>query len=81
MGDTPIATRVLGQDAIPGIPQNINLEHAIVVSPKKIVAAAREVLAIELQPAAAASAKARAPKVSEAPRTRVLWTPNRAFVG
>ena len=85
MGEEPVVTRVLGQDPVPGIPQNINLEHAIVVSPAKIVAAAEEVMALELRGSASAS-QARAggeatTKVSEAPRTRVLWTPNRAFVG
>ena len=81
MGNTTIATRVLGQEPVPGIPQNIHLEHAIVVSPAKVIAAAREVMEIQLQAQAGTSVKARAPKISEAPRTRVLWTPNRAFVG
>ena len=38
--DDPVITRVLGQDPVPGIPQNIKLEHHIAVSPAKIVAAA-----------------------------------------
>ena len=79
--DTPLVTRVLGQDPVPGIPQNIHLEHAIVVSPAKVVAAAEEVMAVELRASAGGPRRPRAPKVSEAPRTRVLWTPNRAFVG
>lgn len=78
MGSEPVATRVLGQDAVPGIPQNIDLEHHLVVSPEKVVAAAQQVMAIELG-RASASTPARAP-VSEPARTRVLWTPNRAFV-
>ena len=78
---TPVVTRVLGQDAVPGIPQNINLEHHIVVSPEKVVAAAEQVMAVELRrPSAPAQAGRRAPAVSEPTRTRVLWTPSRAFV-
>jgi 2-oxoisovalerate dehydrogenase E1 component len=83
MGATPVATRVLGQDAVPGIPQNIELEEHIVVSPAKIVAAAEQVMQIDLRRASApvsASESPRAPAVVEPPRTRVLWTPNRAFV-
>lgn len=79
MAGTPVVTRVLGQDAVPGIPQNIKLEHHIVVSPAKVVAAAEQVMRVKLQ-AAAAPGK-HAPAVSEPARTRVLWTPNRAFVG
>lgn len=81
MGATPVATRVLGQDAVPGIPQNIELEEHIVVSPAKIVAAAEQVMRIDLRRAAVlASEPRRAPTVVEPARTRVLWTPNRAFV-
>jgi len=81
MGATPIATRVLGQDAVPGIPQNIELEEHIVVSPAKIVAAAVAVMQIDLRRTGSASAEPRrAPTVVEPARTRVLWTPNRAFV-
>ncbi|MFV8752052.1 thiamine pyrophosphate-dependent enzyme [Nannocystaceae bacterium ST9] len=85
MGNTPVATRVLGQDAVPGIPQNIELEEHIVVSPAKVVAAAEQVMRVELRRAsasasAAASEPRRAPSVVEPARTRVLWTPNRAFV-
>jgi 2-oxoisovalerate dehydrogenase E1 component len=72
----PVVARVLGQDPVPGIPQNIHLEELVVVSPDKIVAAAKAVLAVK-----------RASTVSE-PRSRtvalaaptVLWTPNRNFV-
>lgn len=77
-----VVTRVLGQDAVPGIPQNIELEEAIVVSPAKVVAAAQKVMAVEQRRAAAPSEAGRtAPTVNEPARTRVLWTPNRAFVG
>jgi 2-oxoisovalerate dehydrogenase E1 component len=74
-----IVTRVLGQDAVPGIPQNIALEEHVVVGPEKVVAAARELLA---RPRAAAVAEAPAPRVAPAPplRTQVLWTPNRNYV-
>ncbi|MBC8072967.1 MAG: hypothetical protein IAG13_31885 [Deltaproteobacteria bacterium] len=72
----PVVARVLGQDPVPGIPQNIHLEELVVVSPDKIIAAAKAVLAVK-----------RASTVSE-PRSRtvalaaptVLWTPNRNFV-
>ena len=83
MGATAVATRVLGQDAVPGIPQNIELEEHIVVSPAKVVAAAEQVMQIDLRRAAApaqASEPRRVPTVVEPARTRVLWTPNRAFV-
>jgi 2-oxoisovalerate dehydrogenase E1 component len=77
MAGTPVVTRVLGQDAVPGIPQNVNLEHHIVVTPEKVVAAAEQVMAVELRRATAAPG--RRPAVSEPSRTRVLWTPSRAF--
>ncbi|EDM81173.1 2-oxoisovalerate dehydrogenase, E1 component, alpha and beta subunit [Plesiocystis pacifica SIR-1] len=81
MEGSSVVTRVLGQDNVPGIPQNVNLEHHIVVSPKKVIAAAERVMAVEMQrPAAAPSDGRRAVSVTEPTRTRVLWTPNRAFV-
>lgn len=85
MAGEGVVTHVLGQDPVPGIPQNINLEHAIVVSPAKIIAAAEQVMAtVANKPAAPSPSQASTPgvtKVSEPTRTRVLWTPNRAFVG
>lgn len=72
-GDTHVATRVLGQDAVPGIPQSVVLEDAIVVSPDKVIRAARAVLDTRLRAPEAAAAPAAPP--------RVLWTPNRSFVG
>ncbi|MEM9453954.1 MAG: thiamine pyrophosphate-dependent enzyme [Myxococcota bacterium] len=65
---THVATRVLGQDAVPGIPQSVHLEEQLVVSPDKIIAAARSVLAARLR---GVGATAPVP---------VLWTPNRNFV-
>lgn len=65
---THVATRVLGQDAVPGIPQSVHLEEQLVVSPDKIIAAARSVLA------------ARRRGVGPAAPVPVLWTPNRNFV-
>ncbi len=73
-GGTSVVTRVLGQDPVPGIPQNAHLEEHIVVSPAKIVAAAKDVLAVRRAEASAA----RAPASRGAPT--VLWTPNRNFV-
>lgn len=70
-------TRVLGQDAVPGIPQNIHLEEQVVLSPEKIVTAAKELLAIR-RAAPPASVGERRSTVAAAPT--VLWTPNRNFV-
>jgi 2-oxoisovalerate dehydrogenase E1 component len=81
MAGMPVVTRVLGQEAVPGIPQNINLEHYIVVTPEKVVAAAEQVMAVELRKVAAPAQGRRTPVASEPVRTRVLWTPSRAFVG
>lgn len=67
----PVATRVLGQEPVPGIPQNVNLEDVIVVSPAKIERAVHELLAVRRPVAAPAAAPASGP---------VLWTPNRYFV-
>lgn len=76
MGERPVATRVLGQDAVPGIPQNVNLEHHIVVSPEKVVDAAQAVMSLQLAAAQpAVTINAAAPQ-----STRVLWTPNRNYV-
>ncbi len=74
MAGEPVVTRVLGQDPVPGIPQNIHLEEKIVVSPEKVVAAAHEVLGV--RPAGGAAAKASAGPA----RSSILWTPNRYFV-
>ncbi len=74
-GGTAVVTRVLGQDPVPAIPQNIHLEEHVVVSPEKIVAAARALLAVKRAAAVPAEPRARA---TAAPT--VLWTPNRNFV-
>lgn len=74
MAGQPLATRVLGQDAVPGIPQNARLEEQLVVSPEKIIKAAHEVMALPL----GAGGGASAPAPAAAPT--VLWTPNRNFV-
>lgn len=65
----PIVTRVLGQDPVPGIPQCVRLEDAIVVSPEKVEAAVREVLAVRRPQASAAAGSGP-----------ILWTPSRYFV-
>jgi len=69
-GESHIATRVLGQDPVPGVPQSADLEDALVVSPEKVVKAARAVL----------KAKLRGPAMAVAAEPQVLWTPNRNFV-
>lgn len=70
-GGDHIATRVLGQDAVPGIPQSVKLEDEIVVSPAKVVAAAKSVLGIK---------RRTGESVVSAGPPQVLWTPNRNFV-
>ncbi|MCA9717693.1 MAG: hypothetical protein H6713_06635 [Myxococcales bacterium] len=69
-----VLTRVLGQDPVPGIPQNIHLEEVIVVSPAKVYEAARALLGLRRQAAAPAAQDV------EPARAQVLWTPNRNFV-
>ncbi|MCB1151884.1 hypothetical protein KDK88_10055 [bacterium] len=69
----PVVTRVLGQDPVPGIPQSVVLEDAIVVSPEKVMRAARAVLDTKVRTPQATAAPAAAP-------AQVLWTPNRSFV-
>jgi len=66
-----IVTRVLGQDPVPGIPQNVHLEEQVVVSPKKVCEAARAVMATPRP------GRAILPSPGPAP---VLWKPNRYFV-
>jgi len=73
MAGQPLATRVLGQDAVPGIPQNAHLEERLVVSPSKVVNAARALMGQSLGGASAAAAAPAGPPT-------VLWTPNRNFV-
>ena len=80
-----VVARVLGQDPVPGIPQNINLEHALTVNPDKVVAAAQDVLKISVHQAdversAVTEAASGASPTSTPLRTQVLWTPNRNFV-
>ncbi len=69
-GGAHVVTRVLGQDAVPGIPQSVALEDQLVMSPDKIVVAAHEVMKLRV--------RAAAPSVAAPPQ--VLWTPNRNFV-
>jgi 2-oxoisovalerate dehydrogenase E1 component len=73
-GARHVVTRVLGQDPVPGIPQNAHLEERLVMSPDKIVAAAQQV--VRMRPGSPA-ATAAAPAASS---PSVLWTPNRHFV-
>lgn len=73
-----VFTRVLGQDPVPGIPQNIHLEERIVVSPEKVVQAAEQLLALRRASAPAAEPARTRPAATGAPT--VLWTPNRNFV-
>ena len=80
-----VVARVLGQDPVPGIPQNINLEHALTVNPDKVVAAAQDVLKVSVHQAdaersAAAESSSGVSPTSTPLRTQVLWTPNRNFV-
>jgi 2-oxoisovalerate dehydrogenase E1 component len=72
----PVVTRVLGQDPVPGIPQNVSLEDRLAVNPDKIYKAAKEVL--EAKVSATTLERAEAPAIPAAPA--VLWIPNRNFV-
>jgi 2-oxoisovalerate dehydrogenase E1 component len=81
-GEQHVFTRVLGQEPVPGVPQNVHLEDFVVVSPDKVVRAARELLALRRPEAAATAAPATAvpPRRPAAVLPPVLWTPNRHFV-
>lgn len=74
-----VVTRVLGQEPVPGIPQNIHLEEVIVVSPDKVYDAAKALLAVRRASPAASASAPRADGHTAAPPV-VLWTPNRNFV-
>lgn len=77
MAGEPLATQVLGQDPVPGIPQNARLEEQIVVSPQKVYDAAIRVMQTPLGSAVAGTG---APQVAATAAPAVLWTPNRNFV-
>jgi|GEM_PF-39970 len=82
LADEHVVTAVVGQDAVPGIPQNLQLEHHVVLRPDKVEAAVRRVLALR-RPADLAGKPARTVSVephSTMTRTRILWTPNRHYV-
>jgi 2-oxoisovalerate dehydrogenase E1 component len=76
-GERHVVTRVLGQDPVPGMPQNAHLEEKLAMNPAKIVAAVHEVLA---QKAGAVSQSAAPSVIEPAGPPAVLWTPNRHFV-
>jgi 2-oxoisovalerate dehydrogenase E1 component len=71
-----VPSRVLGQDAVPGIPSPVHVEEQIVVSPEKVHKAALELMAVRRVAAASAPA---APRGAIA-RPQILWTPGRSFV-
>ncbi len=73
-----VHTKVLGQDPVPGIPQNVHLEEQIVVSPDKVVRAVEALLALGKRGSQAPAPARVRPAPSGAPT--VLWTPNRNFV-
>jgi 2-oxoisovalerate dehydrogenase E1 component len=73
----PLATRVLGQDPVPGIPQSVRLEDRLVVSSDKVVDAVKGLHSVALRPAAAGS---QGHEAATPPRPGILWTPNRNFV-
>ena len=72
-GQRHVVTRVVGQDPVPGIPQNVHLEDQLAMSADKIVAAAKQTVAIDPGSGGAVAA-------SPAAAPSVLWTPNRHFV-
>jgi 2-oxoisovalerate dehydrogenase E1 component len=71
----PIVTRVLGQDPVPGIPQNVSLEDRLAVNPDKVYDAAKALLEAKL----ASSGERGAPAATRTAPS-VLWIPNRNFV-
>lgn len=73
MAGEAIATRVLGQDPVPGIPQNVHLEERVVVSPGKVKDAVKALLEIQRPVAVPGQVLGSAPP-------QVLWKPNRHFV-
>jgi hypothetical protein len=73
-----VISRVLGQDAVPGIPSPMHVEEQIVVSPEKVYRAAHELMAARKAPAAVA-APVEAPRGAYT-RPQILWTPSRNFV-
>jgi len=76
-----VLSRVLGQDAVPGIPSPVHVEEQIVVSPEKVYRAAQELLAQRKVAAAAPAAPVRAePQRGAYTRPQILWTPSRNFV-
>ena len=80
-GERHIASRVIGQEPTPGIPQSVHLEEAIVMNPQRVVEGARWVMAQHIgattaQPAAEPAAQPAAASAEQP----ILWTPNRHFV-
>lgn len=76
-GERHVATRVVGQEPVPGIPQSVILEDAIAMNPERVLTAAREVMALRVGTAPAA---APAPSSDTPQSGPILWTPNRHFV-
>jgi 2-oxoisovalerate dehydrogenase E1 component len=74
--DRHVPTRVLGQDPVPGIPQNVHLEDELVVTVDKVIAAAKAVLAVRREAARPVAATSERP----AGPPPLLWTPHRSYV-
>jgi len=79
MAGEHVVSRVLGQDAVPGIPSPVQVEEQIVVSPEKVHRAAHELMAQRRPSELAAPAPAAAPR-GVYTRPQILWTPSRNFV-
>jgi len=83
-----VISKVLGQDAVPGIPSPVHVEEAIVVSPEKVYRAAIEVMGQrKVQAIAPVVAPVVTPVVAPGEASRgaytrpqILWTPSRNFV-
>ncbi len=83
-----VISKVLGQDAVPGIPSPVHVEEAIVVSPEKVYRAAIEVMGQrKVQAIAPVVAPVVTPVVAPGEaargaytRPQILWTPSRNFV-
>ena len=76
-GERHVVTRVVGQDPVPGMPQNAHLEEKLAMNPEKVIAAVREVLA---QRAGSVAPSTSSTVVEPPGPPAVLWTPNRHFV-
>ena len=76
-----VLSRVLGQDAVPGIPSPVHVEAQIVVSPEKVHRAVHELMAQRrASELVTTPVPAPAPARAAYSKPQILWTPSRNFV-